>query len=101
MKASVIGPVVRNEPIYEEDRLLIEKWEGMGHDFELQKFAIVSSLPLCQMYSYLHHHQSELPMSLSGCALISLHTDMIQSMEQYRICLIGEGQNSCLLVTWH
>jgi len=56
MKASVIGPVVRNEPIYEEDRLLIEKWERMGHDFELQKFTIVSSLPLCEMYSYLHHH---------------------------------------------
>lgn len=97
----MIGPVVRNEPIYEEDRLLIEKWERMGHDFELQKFAVVSGLPLCEMYLYSHRHQSELPKSMLGCALISLHTDMSTERYRYRICLIGEGQNSCLLVTWH
>ena len=57
MKVSVIGHVVRNEPIYEEDRLLIEKWERMGHDFELEKFAIVSGLPLFEMYSNPHHHR--------------------------------------------
>ncbi|KAF5347979.1 hypothetical protein D9756_010175 [Leucocoprinus leucothites] len=82
---SGFAPLLRTQPICPTDYLLLKKWAGFGHHSEILTLPIKIKRNIRKYY----------PISLSTIEIPP------PKKEDYRIFLIGYGENTCLIAMMH